>query len=114
MPGDIEIFASTKNSGETAGDSIQIGNFVSDGEWHVMVIDLSRIATFNENDGTYGAKYIRFDIVNGNRQSDAFVDVEYFAIHDDLDEIYAFNSDMGSIWFVDNTGKGASVTVNAQ
>ncbi len=104
MPADIEIFASTSNSDETDGDNIQIGKFISDGEWHVMIIDLSRIATFNESNGEYFAKYIRLDIVNNKRDSTAFVDVEYFGLHDDLDEIYALNDDMETLTYVDASG----------
>lgn len=109
MPADIEIFASTSNADETAGDQIQVGDFKSDGDWHVMVIDLSRIATFNENNGEYFTKYIRLDIINAKRDSTAFVDIEYFGLHDDLEEIYALNSDMNTIIFVDSIGNVNSV-----
>ena len=79
-----------------------------------MVIDLSRISTFNEKDGAYNTKYIRFDIINGKYGSDSCVDVEYFAIHDNLEEIYALNADMGSVWYVDAAGNGTDVTVGEQ
>ena len=118
MPGDIEIFASTKNAGETEGDNIQIGNFISDGEWHVMVIDLSLIATFNDNGGEYFAKYVRLDIVNGKRDSSAWIDVAYFGLHDDLEEIYALNADMGQVYLVSELdsgkGKGTNVVIEQQ
>ena len=104
IPNNFEIFASTSNSDETSGDSFQVGHVVSNGEWQVMIIDLSRGATFNENGGEYFAKYIRFDIFNGKRDSTSFVDVEYFGLHDNLEEIYALNADMESVIYVDAVG----------
>ena len=119
MPNNVEIFASTSNSGETAGDNMQIGNFISDGQWHVMVIDLSLLPTFTEKNGEYFTKYIRFDIINGKRDNTAWIDVAYFGIHDSLDEIYALNSDMESVFYVNQyvvesglpVGKGTTVTL---
>ena len=120
MPNNIEIFASTKNQGETAGDNMQIGGFISDGEWHVMVIDLGVLPTFAEKNGQYFTKYIRLDIVNGKRDNTAWIDVEYFGIHDSLEEIYALNSDMESVYYVNQyvvesglpIGKGTTVKLN--
>lgn len=119
MPNNVEIFSSTQNSGETAGDNMQIGGFISDGEWHVMVIDMAVLPTFIENNGEYFTKYIRLDIVNGKRDNTAWVDVEYFGIHDSLEEIYELNADMGSVYYVSElttesgvpVGKGATVTL---
>ena len=122
MPQNIEIFASTTNQGETAGDNMQIGNFISDGEWHVMVIDMAVLPTFVENNSEYFTKYIRLDIVNGKRDNTAWIDVAYFGIHDSLDEIYALNSDMESLYLVSEltalsgspVGKGETVILGKQ
>ena len=109
IPNNFELFVSTSNSDETGGDSFQVGHVISDGEWHVMIIDLSRGATFNESEGEYFAKYVRFDIFNGKRDNTSFVDVEYFGLHDDLNEIYALNSDMESVTYVDASGNVTNV-----
>lgn len=109
MSKNIEVFASTSNTVPAGEDSLLIGNFVSDGNWHVMVIDLSRIPSYNESNGEFYAKYVRVDIINGKYDSDSYVDVEYFGIHDSLDEILTLNSDMGSVWYVNSEGKASSI-----
>ena len=114
MSKNIEVFASTSNTAPTEGDSLLIGNFVSDGNWHVMVIDLSKIPSYNESNGEFYAKYVRVDVINGKYQSDSYVDVEYFGLHDSLEEILTLNADMESVWYVNAEGKASSLSTTQE
>ena len=109
--GSFEIFASTEASAPVGGSSVQFGKIVSDGKWHVMIVDLSGIETYNAADGAYSAKHLRLDVINQKLDSNFFVDVAYVALHDDLDEIMDYLKNEGHITSFDAAGK-ATVTVN--
>lgn len=104
----IEFFASTVNEGAVAGDSVRIplnNGFYIDGEWHVLVVDLanSGIATiFPTDEGTYKIKHVRFDVFNTRVSESTHVDLAYFALHDDLNDIIEDNSDMDEITLFKN------------
>ena len=103
------FFCSTVNDGPTGSDAFYGENeqIPADGQWHVIVLDLS--ARENETfspaeDGTYIAKYLRFDVFNGAVSDNTSYDVAYVAMSDSLDDILKFNSDMESIILsTDNT-----------
>ena len=87
----MELFASTENETPTAGDNVElIGCLKNDGDWHLLIIDLSAlgIPTFNETDGEYFAKYLRLDIINGTVSADTCFDIAFIGISDDLPAVF--------------------------
>ena len=96
----FDVFTSTELGNFTgAGDNVRCANTViADGEWHVLVVDVSHIETFKPAaDGTYLAKFLRFDVLEGGGQpipNSDYIDVEYFGMASDLADIRQLNSDM--------------------
>ena len=76
---------------------------LSDGNWHVIVMDLSSYANRSEcfkqdEDGNYYIQYLRFDTFNPEYATDAIVDIAYIGMHDSLDEILEYNkADMPTV-----------------
>ena len=90
----FELYASTQHSEAVHGSSIDFGGIVADGEWHVMVVDLTAIGTFTpDDDGEYRAKHLRLDIINKKMDDTFFIDVAYVAMHNDLDYVMEFLRD---------------------
>ena len=70
-----------------------------DGEWHVMVIDLSayNMKEFVANeDGTYSTKHLRLDIINTGTANpfgvNDYIDIQYVAMCKTLEEVAEMNS----------------------
>ena len=96
------FFTSTVNESPTGSDAFygEDAQVAKDGEWHVIVFDLAarEMETFTANeDGSYTAKYLRFDVFNETTVAEAYFDVAYIGMSDSLDNILAYNSDMDSI-----------------
>ena len=71
----------------------------------MLVVDLanSGIATiFPTDEGTYKIKHVRFDVFNTPVSESTHVDLAYFALHDDLNDIIEGNSDVDEITFFKN------------
>ncbi len=101
----FEFFTSSVNTSAKAGDELQIGSVVQDGEWQVMIIDLAAKKKLTPNgDGTYLANYFRMDFFNGRVNNDMYIDLAYIAMDDSLENIYALNKDMNSVTLIDGTG----------
>ena len=98
----FEVFASTKQSEAVSGSNIKFGGIVADGEWHVMIVDLSGLPTFTQGEnGTYNPKHLRIDVIDGKMNSTFFIDFAYVAMHDDIDEILTYCAGDDHITFVD-------------
>lgn len=116
------FFTSTVNDTASGADSHWAQNMlISDGEWQVLVIDMSmrNSDSFIANgDGTYTAKYLRLDIFNEAVTENTVVDLEYIAFYDNLDKIFELNSDMEQIMLSKSASeyeyisKDSSVTLN--
>ena len=69
---------------------------LTDGEWHVVIIDLeayNKTETFKKDaEGNYYVKYLRWDVFNSGGVPDAVIDIAYIALHDSMEEILAYNS----------------------
>ena len=79
--------ANNGRNGAAGGEEFYF-NPVTDGTWQVAIIDMSNGAMFNANeDGTYSASYIRWDLLNGKGTGSRTIDVAYAAIADDLGEL---------------------------
>ena len=88
----LEFWASTENAGATAGDNKYLrqsdGVVIADGEWHVLILDLSGWATVSDFNGVYDINYVRFDLFDYDdpaADESAWIDVAYMAFADDYD-----------------------------
>ena len=94
--GSMQFYTSTTESSASEGASFWFVP-ISDGEWHVAVIDLSMesgLKTFKETDGKYCARYIRFDVFNKRFSTPGnYVDIAYVGIDASLEEICKLNQD---------------------
>ena len=83
--------------------------YYADDQWRVVVIDLSAVLPnyFKADaDGSFKATYLRFDFFNSKMNSTEFTfDLAYIAMHDDLDEIKAYDKTVSSIVFYDGTAQ---------
>ena len=86
----FELFASTTANEAQVGSNIRAGGIVADGEWHIMIVDLSGLETYTRgDDGNYNPKHLRIDVIDQKNESTFFIDFAFVAMHDDLDEIIA-------------------------
>ncbi len=101
----FEFFTSSVNNGPTAGDELQLGSMVQNGEWQVWIIDLAGRGKLKENaDGSYHAKYFRWDFFNGKVNADMYIDISYIAMDDDLDKLYDLNKSMAAVTLINASG----------
>ena len=106
----FEIFAGTQHGEAQGGSSIEFGGIVADGEWHIVIVDLSGIETFTQNEsGIYKAKHLRVDVINGKNDEKFFIDLAYVAMHDDIDEILSSCDENAHVTFVDTNGSIAVI-----
>ena len=119
-----EFYTGTEHTMYNENNEITIGseNYIADcldladGEWHVVVIDLEAYGKTDSfkasDDGNYYAKYLRFDVFNGGGNPEAIMDLAYIGMHNSLDEIFAYNSDMSEIAIC--SGNNGYTLVNPQ
>ena len=104
----IDIYTSTENDHAVAGDLFRLDKeLLNDGKWHVVVVDLTKYnndTIVPNDDGTYTLLHVRLDPINSPNDTSFRVDIAYFAIHDNLDEIVEFNADEGEIHLVEGEG----------
>ena len=86
----FEIFTGEVNSVPTSGDNFRI-EVVHDGEWHILVIDLTKV-TNKEGEpiasgDDFAAKYFRVDLFNKAVSSESYIDVAFIGLSDNLDDI---------------------------
>lgn len=106
----FEFFTSTANKSVSEGHNFRITPKY-DGEWHVVVVDVSSIAShpsFKPTDSKYVAQYIRADFFNEmSKEPDAYnaenhVDFAYIGMDSSLEEICKINSDLTTITLYEN------------
>ena len=104
----LEFFTSTVNERAADPDSFAFyDEIVRDGQWHVIVVDVTKFGKSSivaEEDGTYKLKHVRLDPINGTNTMDYHIDIAYFGIHNNLDEIIEFNADEDEIHLVEGFG----------
>ena len=107
----IEFFTSTQNAWATSGDCIQFkeesGAIIRDGEWHVLIIDLSIGSTYKpSDDGEYYLKYLRFDPINLDAKPTdvCYVDIAYLGVCADYEDALSCDKDITSVQFFDANG----------
>ena len=96
----FQFFMSTKNERPVDNnESFSYANIKQDGEWHVLILDLSKVVQnpavhFQPNEkGEYVAQYLRIDIINNAVTSNMYVDLAYVGLCDNLEEIYELAKD---------------------
>lgn len=103
--GHFQIYTGTqKDTIVGTGDWLVARNVIKNGEWQVMVIDISafNLPEFVPNaDGSYSAKYFRFDVFNAPMSKSSYIDIAYIAMCESLDEVLSFNQDMLSVELVE-------------
>ena len=121
--GEFEIWASTTTT--AAGDAKSFRfTPVADGEWHVVIIDLTKtkLATYlPDGNGLFAPKLIRFDIFNkAFTDLNCYIDIAYVGIDSDISKICAL--EIGKLKMAEliegeekteldvNTGKGFTVS----
>lgn len=100
----LEVFASTQKATAASGSSTQFGSIMSDGNWHVMIVDLTVISTYTDTNRKFLAKHVRIDIFNGVFADNCFVDIAYFGVNGSLTEILSMNTDFDTVTYIDKKG----------
>lgn len=98
--GVFELFTSTVSSSATSSDCMQADR-IGNGEWNILVFNAAEYLSnrfAKDADGEYRAKYIRFDVFNGNEIDD--IDVAYVGICDSLEKALAF-ADIDRVSYVE-------------
>ncbi|MCQ2429384.1 MAG: hypothetical protein MJ192_03530 [Clostridia bacterium] len=104
----FEVFASTVNQNETAGDSVSFP-MVQDGEWHVVILDMAANGpTYKAVNEKYYCLYARLDFFNMKASTDTCIDLSWMGIDDDLSAICALCEDIPTAELI---GENRSVTV---
>lgn len=108
----LQFWTSTKNTGAGGNDFITIESSAieADGNWHVMVVDVTTVknadCTFEKNGyGVYCPKYLRIDSTNSQMSSGDYLDISYVGFSDSIPEIIAANSDVDCIELINKDKK---------
>lgn len=108
----LQFFANSESADTNASAFCTLtseNGFISDGQWHVIVIDCSTVGNLSKAvtpnaAGEYKIQFVRFDAFNQKAGPKIGLDVAFFAIHSDIDEIVAANSDMAEVLIIDDYG----------
>ena len=92
----FEFFASTDLTiSQAAGEHQMSVPAHTDDQWHILIVNLAdkladKEGVFVKNDeDEYVASFVRWDLLNQKVSADMYIDVAYFGLHDNLEEIYA-------------------------
>ena len=104
--GQLQFFCSTEQSSAyDNGDSFFFSDLLRDGEWHTVIIDLSKKLPkqFIANDeGAYRAQFLRFDIFNSkNLNAESYIDIAYLGLCDSLEKLIEMNTDLATVTLVE-------------
>lgn len=121
----FQIWASSIGDSPAGQEFIHYNNFTYDGEWRVIVFDMSknwsRFVKAND-DGTYKINFLRIDFFdNSGIPKDMYVDFAYVGLCESWEQVCEINSDMEKIIMVDggfneteidpSTGKAPEIPV---
>ena len=120
-PTTFKLYTSTIQPGATYENHYwSSSTIVRDGNWHVLVIDISAYEANQEikfnnegrdffdtfptaDDGKYYASFLRLDIYNQILTEDRYIDIQYIGFSNDLEKIKAYNQD---VYELDVSGTG--------
>jgi hypothetical protein len=111
--GYIQLYAGTNSDSAGKGGVFSLEGpshatkplFIADGEWHIVVIDLSKAMSGFTADagGKFTAKHLRLDLFNFDRALEdgktTYVDIAYAALCDDYTEILGKDTSVSEILF---------------
>ena len=95
----FEFFLSTEHSGGHAGDSFNVNELKADGNWHILLVDVTNqgLPTFKpDSSGAYTSLHIRFDVFNDVTSPETYVDIAYVGMADSLEDICNINDNVGT------------------
>ncbi|MBO5682958.1 MAG: hypothetical protein J6S10_03175 [Clostridia bacterium] len=85
----VQLWANTLDNGHDGGKSNAYHPVVADGEWRILIVDLSSLISkyvkADEN-GDYTIQWARIDMLDGNGESGYF-DIAFIAYCDDIAEV---------------------------
>ena len=108
--GSIQIYTSTTSASASGEGTVDLsqgkGLVIGDGEWHILIVDLSKITkSFLDVNGKYAARHLRVDLFNFSNPvedgSEPYVDLAYVGMTDDYNEIIGKDTSVGEIHFYD-------------
>ena len=105
----FEIYASTETPNANSKAMYLIDGkddgYYNDGEWHLLIVDLSGISTYLvDEDGKYRPMHLRFDVFNISHSETASLDIAYAGQGTSLSDIITFETEIGSAMLLDANG----------
>ena len=91
----FQIFTNTVSLKPQGPDNFDIREIVTDGEWHMVIADLTAqdLPTFAPDyNGDYIPGFLRFDVFN--KVTDGYIDIAYVGLSDSLEDICAMESEL--------------------
>ncbi len=94
-----------KSSATSEAEALNGIPAVADGNWNIIVVDLSEVKPSGgfepAADGTYSAKFLRFDCLNQKTPTTDCIQIAYVGMADDLDSILEYNKNIEYIGMQD-------------
>ena len=101
----FELFVSTQNDQPAETGRFMSPDIVHDGQWHIMVIDMTQSATFTAaGDCNYYAKHARLDMINGQYDDNTYIDIAYLGLTDELSDLDELMQNAATVTLVDANG----------
>lgn len=104
MASSFELFVSTQNEEPTGNGRFVSPKIAHDGQWHIMVLDMTQSATFTSKNGKYYAKHARLDMINGQYGVNTYVDIAYLGLTDELSDLDELMQNAATVTLVDANG----------
>ena len=89
-----QIYSSTDYTGATGNNDVTTPTLNNDGDWHILVIDLSTLKKVNAVDGVYKIQYLRFDFEKSGGA--CWIEFEYVGYADSLGKIAELEENRGN------------------
>ena len=96
----FEIYASCQSADASNSSMLTVGTpdrgYLNDGEWHMLIIDLSTISGYTDKNGKYYPMHIRFDIFNTKQTTDSnTLDIAYIGVGTSISDILTIEEELG-------------------
>ena len=108
--GRFEFFISTAVSSPRADCYTSVSGIKNDGEWHVLVIDLSQVESesfkghFVANSaGKYFPQFLRFDFFDKRMSTESYLDIGFVGMDDSMEDIVALCNGVKTLTLVEGS-----------
>ena len=104
----ICLFTSTTTISAAEGHRLKITAFDQDGEWHTLVIDMTKSGNAYytpDANGNYSAKYLRFVFFDKRMSTNDYIDIAYIGIDSNLENILKINEDTEKVTLLEDTNE---------